>query len=320
MARVNEKAYFTILRRFMYDDLWLEEPFSRGQAWVDLIARARYFDGTVILDRYAPVQLARGELIWSQKQMEERWQWGRTKVRNFLDWLEDSKMIERENRQILRKKTGNHTTNHSSDHTSNQSDEPEATNHKKPRMTRCTLIRIVNYNQYQPKQPTRKKVSKPEIKPDPEPQNQTGKDNGENEKGSMSGELVFFSQSLIQTNPDLDPAAWCETYELWLEYREKIGRPLEESDIEYDLRMMAKYWTVDGVDGEKSRAAIEEAMREAMYGDWKKWFWEEALEKFVKKTGRDRYESRPVAEDTTSLPIIRVDRRKPDGKPAPTTT
>jgi hypothetical protein len=79
------------------DGEWTNEPFSRSQAWVDLILLARHKDGETRIsgERYL---IKRGCLIWSQKNLSLRWKWSRGRVKRFLDELRDVKhQIEHQN-------------------------------------------------------------------------------------------------------------------------------------------------------------------------------------------------------------------------------
>ncbi len=70
----------------------IKEPFTRGQAWVDLLLNANHKDGGFHL-RGNYVAVKRGQIAWSERFMAERWQWNREKVRNFLRWLEENHQI-----------------------------------------------------------------------------------------------------------------------------------------------------------------------------------------------------------------------------------
>lgn len=79
-------SFFTIDRRLFEEELWLSEPFTKGQAWVDLIGRASYKDGN---------QIRRGEILSTERELAARWRWTRKKVRCFLQSLENAGMIKR---------------------------------------------------------------------------------------------------------------------------------------------------------------------------------------------------------------------------------
>ena len=74
------------------DDLWLCEPFSRGQAWLDLSLVANDEPRTVMV-RGVAVRLEKGQVGRSVVNLAERWQWSRAKTRAFLDDLRDRRKI-----------------------------------------------------------------------------------------------------------------------------------------------------------------------------------------------------------------------------------
>lgn len=82
----EKTAFFAVARKYLNDELWLSEPFTKGQAWVDLIGRASYEDGELT---------KRGELLISERGLAKRWKWSRGKVERYLDYLEKEGMIIR---------------------------------------------------------------------------------------------------------------------------------------------------------------------------------------------------------------------------------
>ena len=82
----QKTSFFTIDRKLLEDALWLSEPFTKGQAWLDLIGRASYKDGE---------KAKRGEIITSERELADRWKWTRKKVRCFLRSLESAGMIKK---------------------------------------------------------------------------------------------------------------------------------------------------------------------------------------------------------------------------------
>ncbi len=85
------KSYRSILDHW----LWTDKPFAKGQAWIDILhlvnhtKEKKFFDGKLI-------DVERGETITSIRKLTERWGWSNTKVKNFLNILEQEKMISLE--------------------------------------------------------------------------------------------------------------------------------------------------------------------------------------------------------------------------------
>ena len=84
-------TFFTIDRKLLEDPYWLSEPFTKPQAWVDLIGLANYRN----LKRMEGDQMKiykRGQVVSSVRTLAERWKWSQEKVRNFLKALESDRM------------------------------------------------------------------------------------------------------------------------------------------------------------------------------------------------------------------------------------
>lgn len=65
-------------RSLAYNKLWLSEPFTKGQAWADLLMLAG----------------RDGKLEVSYKWLADRWGWYKSKTFRFLQFLASEKMIE----------------------------------------------------------------------------------------------------------------------------------------------------------------------------------------------------------------------------------
>jgi len=82
-------------RQIAENELWFAEPFTKGQAWIDLVLFANHKDGSFWV-RGVEVKIKRGQLGWSEVTMAKRWTWSRDKVRRFLKWLETRQQIEQQ--------------------------------------------------------------------------------------------------------------------------------------------------------------------------------------------------------------------------------
>ena len=86
-----DNTFFKVYRSLLDDPLWLSEPFTYGQAWVDLIGRANFADkDNFYRGRYQ--QIKRGQIATSQQELAARWKWSRRKVHTFLKNLEAAGM------------------------------------------------------------------------------------------------------------------------------------------------------------------------------------------------------------------------------------
>lgn len=87
------EGWICVHRKICEHWLWQDKPFSRGQAFIDLLLLANHADNKTVMGNNL-VQVRRGEFITSQEKLSTRWGWSRSKVARFLKLLEDDKMIE----------------------------------------------------------------------------------------------------------------------------------------------------------------------------------------------------------------------------------
>lgn len=71
-------GHIKLFRRIQKHKLWKEKPFTRGQAWIDMLMMANYQTG--ILEH-------------SQRFYAARWGWSRQRVRSFQKYLQNEGMI-----------------------------------------------------------------------------------------------------------------------------------------------------------------------------------------------------------------------------------
>lgn len=93
MSQSNKEKGFIALYRSLQDSyLWSDKPFARGQAWIDLLFNANHKDNKTYIDG-ALVVVKRGEKVTSLRQLSDSWGWSRTKVKKFLNELQEDGMI-----------------------------------------------------------------------------------------------------------------------------------------------------------------------------------------------------------------------------------
>lgn len=85
------EGWIKLYKQVQDNVLWQDKPFSRGQAWIDLLLMANYADGEM-LSKGTIVHIKRGQVFRTQKHLSERWGWSIKKVRGFLLLLEKQKM------------------------------------------------------------------------------------------------------------------------------------------------------------------------------------------------------------------------------------
>lgn len=99
---MSGKGWISIHRKLQEHWLWQDKPFSKGQAWIDIILMVNHDDGKVIF-RDSLYDVKRGQRITSELKLSDRWGWSRNKVRKFLNDLKSDGMItiEKDKRKTL---------------------------------------------------------------------------------------------------------------------------------------------------------------------------------------------------------------------------
>ncbi len=87
-------GWVSISRQLTEHWLWEDKPFTKGQAWVDLILLVNHEDNEFLHGNQI-TNVKRGSRITSIKRLADRWGWSRKKVFDFLSVLEKEHMIEK---------------------------------------------------------------------------------------------------------------------------------------------------------------------------------------------------------------------------------
>lgn len=85
-------GWIKVHRSLVEHDLWLSEPFTRGQAWVDLLLLANHKSGS-IRRRGIKVNVRRGEVGMSLRELAGRWKWSLGKVQRYFEELKADTQI-----------------------------------------------------------------------------------------------------------------------------------------------------------------------------------------------------------------------------------
>ena len=85
-------GWIKIFREIQHNWVWTDKPFSKGQAWIDLIILAKRTDEKFTSGNRI-ISGKRGCVYKSILYLSDRWGWDRKKTRAFLDALEEDKMI-----------------------------------------------------------------------------------------------------------------------------------------------------------------------------------------------------------------------------------
>ena len=85
-------GWIKVDRQIMNHWVWNDKPFSRGQAWIDLLLLANH-DPEKFVWRGQLIDGKRGEVCRSIEILAERWGWSRKKTRRFIDGLQRNQMV-----------------------------------------------------------------------------------------------------------------------------------------------------------------------------------------------------------------------------------
>jgi len=85
-------SFIKLDRGLKNNSLWLERPFSKGQAWVDLLILSQGVDKEKVYKGKTQI-MERGKVYTSVYFLSNRWGWSRNKVYRFLQDLVHDEMI-----------------------------------------------------------------------------------------------------------------------------------------------------------------------------------------------------------------------------------
>ena len=86
------EGWISIHRSIWENWTWEDKPFSKGQAWIDLLLLANFKDVKMPY-KGEIITCKRGDVNRSIQELSIRWGWSRNKTRMFLDLLEKDKMV-----------------------------------------------------------------------------------------------------------------------------------------------------------------------------------------------------------------------------------
>lgn len=90
------EGWICIHRKIRECDIWdYDEPFTRRDAWIDLLLLANHHDKDTIFDGKR-ITIKRGQYLTSVRKLSKEWHWGKDKTLKYLRLLEQCEMIIRE--------------------------------------------------------------------------------------------------------------------------------------------------------------------------------------------------------------------------------
>jgi hypothetical protein len=103
------QGWISLHRQITENWVWNDKPFSKGQAWIDLLLMANHEQCT-LKTKTGFVVIEKGELHTEERTLEVRWGWSRSKVRLFLCSLVSQLMITKTVKKSTTGKTTEGTT------------------------------------------------------------------------------------------------------------------------------------------------------------------------------------------------------------------
>lgn len=94
MPNTND-GWIKAWRKIAVNEIWLEKPFSKGQAWMDLLMLATRKTHKSVRNGET-IQYKAGYVYESVTRLSDRWGWNRMKVYRFYRQLKEAKMIDYE--------------------------------------------------------------------------------------------------------------------------------------------------------------------------------------------------------------------------------
>ncbi|MEG0892092.1 MAG: hypothetical protein RSF01_09480, partial [Bacteroidales bacterium] len=80
--------------------MYFEEPFTKIQAWIDLLIMAEYKSRDFHI-RGNKIIVGRGQIAMSTENLSKRWRWSNCKVVRFLNRLENAQQIRRQKSKLI---------------------------------------------------------------------------------------------------------------------------------------------------------------------------------------------------------------------------
>src|SRR5690554_6701060 len=95
-------GWIKLYRKIFENPIYFSEPFTRMQAWIDLLLLANH-SGQYFYIRGNRIDVKRGEVAHSMQSLAQRWKWSRGKVLRYISQLENSQMIVQQKSPVITK-------------------------------------------------------------------------------------------------------------------------------------------------------------------------------------------------------------------------
>ncbi len=127
MAETTPNNGWIKLHRKIFDNpMYFSEPFTRMQAWIDLLLLANH-SGQYFYIRGNRIDVKRGEVAHSMESLAQRWKWSRGKVLRYISQLENSQMIVQQKNHVITKLSITNYNTYQSDGTTDSTTDGQQT-------------------------------------------------------------------------------------------------------------------------------------------------------------------------------------------------
>lgn len=93
------EGWIKLYRKIVDNPYYFSEPFTRSQAWIDLLILANHKDN-FYYKRGVKIDVKRGQIGMSLENLAKRFRWSRGKIERFISELESSSQIVRQNNNV----------------------------------------------------------------------------------------------------------------------------------------------------------------------------------------------------------------------------
>lgn len=198
-------GWISIYRSIFKNWVWKDKPFSKGQAWIDILLECNHkTDKVNIKDQLFVCK--RGESLNSQITWAERWGWNRSRVRRFLKLLKSDSMIE----LIPTNKT--------------------------------TKLIVSNYSSYQDKRTTDEQRMNNKRTSDEHQMNTNNKINKINKKKGkvkiIGNRELVIAEYFLDMLPIDSEQKFIESWVEWVDYRKEIKKKLTKSSVTKQIKLL----------------------------------------------------------------------------------
>ena len=88
------RGWIKIHRKVADNIFWNDKPFSKGQAWIDLLLLSNHKKNFITVKNGKTIVIESGQCGYSQLALSGRWGWSRGKVNRYLCALNEHEMIQ----------------------------------------------------------------------------------------------------------------------------------------------------------------------------------------------------------------------------------